>query len=514
MTAPAAAVCTNAKPATNSTAPVDSNYKKIIQVIVEIAVQMLVPLGAAFLMYFTLPLSISLIAAPIAAVASAIAISFFIPKKVEPQPVLPLTATAPSGLRNGGNDCWANSLAQMLRIDAGIKKWFTEAPDGLETHAMYFEYFSQELLENLLAPGPLPEEVYGNLAVGDPLRAWIDDYINWLRNRPEEERENILCYLRFIRQSAMPNEVAKSLSDFKDFMEAYDQAAPGQIVAIPNDPMAAGNQVAGAARPYYTRSLRIAINRVFQDITTDASQQDPATAISGMDKLLPDHLKVQTQVTKRYDIRGKEPFRPQDAQAGARTNDDGNEIIQIEPGVAIPKIEAPMNGSFPNIQNFLERRSNAPNRHPGEGSVKRLSYGVEAEYPLLWEKFEYVTAPATLWVQIKRFRHIEPQFPGLHRMMPDWFRAKPADQVKNEGEVEIQDVIELQPVNGPLARYRLDGFIVHLGVDNGGHYISYRLGEDGVWYKCDDSQVIRMSDAQMQEARKKAYIPHYSKIEE
>jgi ubiquitin C-terminal hydrolase len=177
-----------------------------------------------------------------------------------------------------------------------------------------------------------------------------------------------------------------------------------------------------------------------------------------------------------------------------------------------------MVGNFPNIKQSLESAFEEWNHNPAN-RITRTINGIEYEFPRIKDESQFLTAPKSLWLPPKRYRRVEPQWAGLHRMMPNWFDAQPADQIKDERPMTFQEILTIQPVQGGPARYKLDGFICHLGqTPDSGHYISYRLGKDDegreAWFEMNDSVVTRISDAQMRAVLPTAYIPHYSRIED
>lgn len=65
--------------------------------------------------------------------------------------------------------------------------------------------------------------------------------------------------------------------------------------------------------------------------------------------------------------------------------------------------------------------------------------------------------------------------------------------------------------DGSTVQYNIQSFIVHLGQStSNGHYVSYVRRSDG-WYLCDDSRIYKVSDAEVSEKVKDAYIISYLK---
>ena len=501
---------------------------KIIQAIEGIAIRVLVPLAAALGIYFIFPFSIALVLAPIAALATAVAMSYF-SKATTPEPVLALPATAPVGLRNSnGANCWLNSLIQMIRIDRGMSEWFSNVPSQLDIHVTYFRYFTQELLENLPPAGALPPEAYGDLAADDERRENVDAYADHIRNMEADNRENLFSYLRFLRPM-VPTEaepertalrVANALLEFKAFMMAYDagqRERPGQALQAP----AKGMQVQEPAL-YDSHTLRMAIGAVCPRINMTQqmehnpnTQQDPTEAITSIfTYILPDRLKVQKQERRHYALPVNANGELQPLQGGNVIN--GRIAVKDEtPQVA--SCAAQIAGSAPNAQDLFVRAFNETNSDPDNRVVQMID-GIRYEFPLVQTESQYLTAPPSFWLSVKRFHYINSDpWVGLHRMAPELFDARPARSVKLDDSVHFQDEIEIQPVNGALERYALDGFIHHSGVCGGGHYISVKRGVDDqgnpAWFKMDDSRVTRISENKARQILEKAYVVHYSKIE-
>jgi hypothetical protein len=527
-------------PSLASTSAEDSNCKKMARGIVKIALPILVTLATAFLLHLALPSSLSLIRAiviPVATTATLFALTFFF-RVQQAEPELPLSATAPCGLKNVGNDCWMNSLAQLIRIDQEMRKWFTEVPDKLAEHSGYLEYFSQELLENL--PEQLPQEVYLKLIEKEmdtpDNRQKLDEYANRIRRLNPAKKEHLFRYLRFLRpplanlNDARPSAkvLADTLLTFKKFMQAYDaydagaRRAPGQVLrAIPvrNRRAPAPPARPQPPAPFNSHELRLAVCRVSGGQLDEHLQIDPAEGITaGVQWLLPDELKGQMQERKHYDLPrnaltgAAQPFV--DPQDGAEIR-DGRIVIVNHPYDGV--INCEMFGSFPNVKYSLDRFFE--DSEEVDEPIKRTIDGINYEFPLVKTERQFLTAPKSLWLPAKRFRPVVSQWAGLHRMMPNWFDAQPQYQIKMEDPMEIQEILTIQPVQGGPARYKLDGFICHLGPTlDSGHYISYRRGKDDegrdAWFKMNDELVTRISDAQMRAVLPTAYVPHYSRIDE
>jgi hypothetical protein len=511
--------------------------KRLVQSVIRLAIQVLVPLSAAFLACVTLPLSISAIVVPVATVATIASMFFFFDKPKQAEPVLPLSRTAPLGLRNAGNDCWLNSLCQILYIDRGLKKWFSEVPNGLDRHVDYFPYFDQDLIENL--PEILPEEFYQRLQEQGN-RQVVDRYAAYVRQLSPETKERVFSYLRVLRRFfdlegvQKGKDAALCLLEFKKFMNAYDagmrEERPGQVLLQVVEPApAAVNQQALAEqaqrpREFDTHQLRDAIARAIPQINLvdgqiqPHSQQDASETFNFFGLLLPENFNPQMELRKRYElprnvVTGQ--LQPLFDPANDARQIDDRTIAKEEPPPLV--LQCSISGSYPNRRDLLNRSFKHTN-HDLDNRITRELDGVTYCFRLAEEENQYLKAPDSIWVGLKRFVRNTPQWEGLHRVLPKWFDAAPPHLIKLEDPVECQETVEIEPTNGPTARYKLDGFICHQGkTPQSGHYISYKLGLDDedkpAWFQMNDSRVTRVSDAKMRSELEKAYMIHYSKIE-
>ena len=72
-----------------------------------------------------------------------------------------------------------------------------------------------------------------------------------------------------------------------------------------------------------------------------------------------------------------------------------------------------------------------------------------------------------------------------------WQRQACGVQVQFDTVLDMQPFLA-QPVAGPI-NYELYGIIVHQGHTSiFGHYIAYVRASNGLWYKCNDSQVVQV----------------------
>jgi len=533
---------TSAKPAAPVPTPLSmavsrtSKCKSVAQVIAEIAIQILAPFASSLLLFFTLPVSISAIAIPVAAVASAFAVTFFFAheqavKKPEPKLALPTTPaaleTVPSGLANAGNDCWLNSISQMMRCDKGMTRWFSEVPNNLDQYVPFLDHLSAV---QLLIPIPavLPPAVYGTLDAAG--QAALNTRVQWIRGMTDANRATLYRYLDFLREprDAEPLGTAEALVAFKNFMDCYEVAPRGKpvvesipevspkvtpVVTPPDSKSAAPTASAKKATPpkktaepalYKTANLRLALSKISPFMSAENKQQDTTAAIRAINNcLLPSYLKLELRVRNHFDIDGKPPI------PGAV---DGK-IIE---GVGESPIALSIKGDAPNIRDRLVQYFNE--KAESGNRIKRTIGGVEYEYFLTHIESQVVRAPESLWIVLNRQHSYKPLWAGLHRLLPNWLNAKPQSEKKVEAVVEVQDTIGIQPIEGPVAQYKNDGFIVNVGEDNKSHYVSYKLGKDDegndAWYQMNDRTVSSLSNAQKHKIRESGgLIFHYSKIE-
>jgi hypothetical protein len=62
------------------------------------------------------------------------------------------------------------------------------------------------------------------------------------------------------------------------------------------------------------------------------------------------------------------------------------------------------------------------------------------------------------------------------------------------------------------ASYSCHAFIEHTGnILNGGHYISYICGKDGIWWRCDDDKITQVSNSEAAAALGRSYICYFKK---
>jgi hypothetical protein len=376
-----------------------------------------------------------------------------------------------------------------------MREWFERVPShGLPVHIEWFPTFSQELLENL--PAELPFEVLAGLE--EDRRDAANAYAQSIRVMGDEAKQNLFTYLRFLREKEKPEKVAAALCHFKFFLHCYASGATeaGRQVMRP---ARRGEQ---APQPYTNERLRAVLGELSPVMLSAAAiQQDAADGVRVIqDLLLPRHLQLQVESWTYYNTRGKPPLVGERVVDGCAT---------IEQARSLSPVLLPPKGDALNIQNLIHRF--IKDRNP-EGRI--VSNGYEYQKSKIENKF--TSAPDSLWLFVNRQHMFRSPWVGLHRLMPDWFDARPPIQTKYEFSIEAQETIEV-PTNGGLSRYTLDGFIWHQGADGAGHYISYVRKKDAdgkdVWFELNDSVVTRLTDERMREFCSKSLIYHYSKID-
>jgi hypothetical protein len=111
-------------------------------------------------------------------------------------------------------------------------------------------------------------------------------------------------------------------------------------------------------------------------------------------------------------------------------------------------------------------------------------------------------APMDLLIQMQRFTHVYENGRVVGRKLSQDF-SMPATMALPRGAV---DSAEKTP-----PEYECQGFIVHEGGLNGGHYYTYRK-EGAQWFLCNDAHVKPVSTQQALAQMKQGYIYHYAKI--
>jgi hypothetical protein len=377
----------------------------IAKAIGEVAFLILIPLGTLLALYATLPLSISSIVIPVAALGMTfISAFFFIPGIGSSQAVkLPflgvhdydqaLPAGAPRGIPNRGNNCWMNSLMQLLRNDA-------------------------------------------------PFMAWV--------MKPEQEQ-----------------------NPFRLFSDAYQQA------------MNAGQrQVDGESQ-----TLRTYLSGISPISPSIGKQEDPTEALTYLPDLQLGQGFPQIRETKCFAAEARNPSEKD-------TLDRGFLQVGIRPGVPL------------DLRALFAAHCDCA---PEDPNLQIDGHRIDRE------KTQFVTAPPSLWIQLKRFVNVPQPWSLVHvikstfwhyyhkkKLNPEWHTFK------REDSISVPNQLPIHPVQGADANYRLDSFLVHVGSSRySGHYISYtKVGE--IWYQIDDAKVRQIGFEAL--PLNKAYLFHYSKV--
>jgi len=557
---------------------VTPNWKLTLQKIVEILAQLLVPFAMTWIAFLVLPMPL----VPLVAIASAFTTAFlFAPRKTELKavpyeeihpPALPLLPGATKGIINGGNNCWLNSLLQVMRCDEGWMQWLRNTPDGLVNR------WANLLPLNILFPDapavpatliPLLPDRPRNF---NPMtaREWTSwrragdtRILNWLRmipeaanlpltlfNDPMPERNRIVEKLRQVAEREQMTAAEKAnlaakigamqaglrmlrepnpqvnrlpIAERAIFREQLQEVQ--RIRALPPGEkqqlqryltmlrsMEVVNRVNGAQclttmRDFYrnyeagipvrSQEIRLCLSTLLNTIRPDIGQQsDPTEAYTALIDLFPPELKTEREIRKIYKTRGL----PDIAGGPIRTErQSSNGIIPLE-----------LMGNCPRVSDMLHHFSDKP---AGDDEPARLAdvNGQNHMYSLEREQFQFVRAPASLWLHLKRFTNEVP-WSFLHSIFPCCFSIPKAEPTKITRHIDLSEEIEIQTIEEGAARYRLDGFGVHLGSSqHGGHYISYRR-EGDVWYEMNDNHVRRIDGKELERAKAQAYFTHHSRI--
>ncbi len=155
-------------------------WKLALKKVVELIIQLLVPIGLVVMCHALLPITFGAVALPFIAFGAVFASAFmFVPRKVVPVavpvetiPVAPVmapvarpvqpAAEAPRGIPNLSANCWINSLAQTIRADRVLNNWFLNLPDAIKhcpvsatllPREIFFD--AEELAEHPIALRPL-----------------------------------------------------------------------------------------------------------------------------------------------------------------------------------------------------------------------------------------------------------------------------------------------------------------------------------------------------------------------
>jgi ubiquitin C-terminal hydrolase len=86
------------------------------------------------------------------------------------------------------------------------------------------------------------------------------------------------------------------------------------------------------------------------------------------------------------------------------------------------------------------------------------------------------------------------------------------EKSKIKTEINFEKQLEIEDENKNKGKYEPISFIVHIGsTTNSGHYFSYVKKEDQ-WYECNDEKITKLTETEIFEEIKNAYIVLYDKI--
>ncbi len=118
------------------------------------------------------------------------------------------------------------------------------------------------------------------------------------------------------------------------------------------------------------------------------------------------------------------------------------------------------------------------------------------------KKLTIFKAPKYLTIVLKRFKHVS-------------IRGKYIEQ-KDKRVIEYPLVLDVTPFMNKRRQYKckilyeLHGVLVHMGSTTNGHYISIIKNDNNVWFHCNDTIIIPMSENKVLEQT--AYMLFYKKI--
>ncbi len=114
--------------------------------------------------------------------------------------------------------------------------------------------------------------------------------------------------------------------------------------------------------------------------------------------------------------------------------------------------------------------------------------------------YRIAALPEELTVQVMRY--------DFSQVLQEYSIRKELIQIENE----LEFIGPLSPEVGQKYVYELDGFNMHVGLSpKGGHYTAY-VKRGGNWFYTSDSTVRQVELAEVNEAKLKGYLYHYTKI--
>jgi hypothetical protein len=522
----------------------EPNWKVALRTIGQIALQILLSLAAVYLLYLTIPATIAPIALPIAAVCTTFVIFFLCAGQgnfLVARPEAPLPPSAPRGIRNGVMNCWMNSLAQTIRCDEGLKEWFLHLPNEWDRIRQIpllppgiFSRISQNNaampadLNLIFGQGAPPEQYlrdyHPKLQDPDIARAKSyyrkhcgnfqgtnEQFLQLLQNPQlaadlfQLDRQKIGTYFRLVGEvpnasryfhffAEIPGDERldrwNALRAFQEFLDAYDRAENDNLREV----------------PFSSQNLRLALHQLkpFSIGANPGSQEDPMEGYAAIgDLLTPNDLKVLIEMRKVY-------------ACGENPRMEGGEIIVKREGLQSGYMQLSITRENGIIQEMVDEWTSQRNENPELLVRQRGVDGETHNYLVDREEMQFVTAPPTLWLHVKRMHKVlVSSCECLSLLMPCWFPKTIERLQKLETPLIIQPVLKIQPLEGDEANYQLDSFIVHRGSTlQSGHYVSYRCVEvapgNRVWFEMNDSRVRQLSDAEVDQFAKQAYAFHYT----
>jgi len=520
-----------------------SNWKIALKIVAQLALQILIPFAAALLSYFLLPASALTIGVPTITICTAFIVAFlsvgegiFPFAKIE----TPLPANAPRGMVNGVMNCWANSLAQTLLSDNKLIDWFSDFPDEWERIERL------PFLPDAFFPINEVQVAYRDSAPFDnylqlmhpPLSAFVEEQNSGTRNYAKsyyrkycgnfqgtdeefdellldpqfienlytEDQQKIKTYFQILAEAPeassyfaffaeIPEEERLACKDalvaFQLFVRSYDEAQEANLPQL----------------EFRSQELRVALSNLNPLIDPNPMVQlDPMEGLTAILQFLtPRDLKVDVVGFKEY-AQGPNPA----IQGGAR--------IQTRETNQSGYMQLTVTGSYPNLQDMVKQVADQRNENPELLVTQRAVDGIDYPYLVEREGRQFVEAPPTLWLHIKRMANIEHSgWECLQRLMSNWFSCAPVGLKKLTTPITAQPQITIELQNGEEKQYQLNAVMVHEGPNlQIGHYISYRRVEtepgNWVWFEMNDARVRQLSDEEAARLAEQGYAYLYSVV--
>lgn len=429
-------------------AEIQPNWKVVLQVTAEIAIQVLAPLAVAFLLYLTLPVFTFAIVLPIAAISTALAMPFLfegkrtipLPDSSEPPSPIVFKRSSPRGIANAGMNCWVNALAQVIRCDQGMKEWFLDLPDEWDLIEQV-PYFPPGISRN-------------------------DQYLELLREYP-----TIARYLHFFAEVSpeVRAERWNALVAFQEFLIAYEEAEADNSKLVSFD----------------SQKLRLALHTLLStEISSSAGNQtDPMSGLAAIEELLPNDLKVAVEERKVYHLGTNPPI-------------EGGQLCVKKGSLQMGRLVLTMLGDPPNLQEMIDHQAARINENSDCLVWKTGVDGVNHKYLLAKEAHQFVKPPPTLWLHIERWDEAREkiQTPLIAQSV---VKVQPALGDPVEYELDSFIVHRGRSIEGGhYVSYKLD-------IDAEGNE---------VWFEMDNSRVRSISKSTAEGYSQHAYVFHYTRV--